>query len=190
MRYFAMIEGERRGPFELQELAGAGVRPDTYVWCKTMADWQKAREVAEICRYYRRHLAGADLPATAQEHEQSGGSDSDAFSGVPLQVRRIVEKSGLTPGAPVDDEPDTSVPPRTYLGVAIAITLLCFPITGLIAIYFAVMTRRLWAEGCTDRDDAEDYRRMAHDYSRQTKMWIGISFFLGMILYAFLGFKT
>ncbi len=42
MRYFAMIDGERRGPFGLDELADAGVRPDTYVWCKGMSDWEKA----------------------------------------------------------------------------------------------------------------------------------------------------
>lgn len=182
-----MIDGEQRGPFELNRLAEAGVRPDTYVWCKTMPDWKKAREVAEICRYYRQHLAGtvnAPVPA-AREKEETGNLDS-----VPLSFRRIVEKSGFTPGPPADNEPDTSQPPRSYLGVAIAITFLCFPLTGLVAIYFAVMTRRLWAEGCTDREDAEDYRRMAHDYSRQTKMWLGISFFLGLILYAFIGHIT
>lgn len=46
MRYFAMIDGERRGPFELSQLADAGVRPGTYVWCKGMDDWEKAEDVA------------------------------------------------------------------------------------------------------------------------------------------------
>ena len=57
-----MIGGERRGPYELDELSGAGVRPDTYVWCKTMTDWQQARDVAEICRHFRRQLAGLNIP--------------------------------------------------------------------------------------------------------------------------------
>ncbi|MDE6143194.1 MAG: DUF4339 domain-containing protein, partial [Muribaculaceae bacterium] len=34
MKYFAIIDGEQKGPFELEELADAGVRPSTYVWCK------------------------------------------------------------------------------------------------------------------------------------------------------------
>ena len=34
MRYFAMIGGEQRGPYELTELSEAGVTPETYVWCK------------------------------------------------------------------------------------------------------------------------------------------------------------
>ena len=50
MRYFAMIGGEQRGPYELMELSEAGVTPETYVWCKGMADWQPASDVAEIGR--------------------------------------------------------------------------------------------------------------------------------------------
>ncbi len=190
MRYFAMIDGRQLGPLELWELVDAGVRPDTYVWCKTMSDWQKARDVAEICRFYRQHLAGATLSGRSVESAESlpdDVNDDEALSRVPLRFRHLVEKSGVTPGIPTADEPDTSIPPRSYLGIAIAVTLFCFPLTGLVAIYFAVITRRLWAEGNTDRQDAKDYRQMAHEYSRQTKMWIGISFFLGIILYAFLG---
>ena len=32
MKYYAMIDGERRGPYELDRLAEAGVRPETYVY--------------------------------------------------------------------------------------------------------------------------------------------------------------
>ena len=56
MKYFAIIEGEKQGPFELEQLAEAGVRPSTYVWCKGMADWEKAENVADICRMYRGRL--------------------------------------------------------------------------------------------------------------------------------------
>ncbi len=50
--YFAMIDGERRGPFRLDQLRDAGVGPDTYVWSKGMADWEQAADVADICRYF------------------------------------------------------------------------------------------------------------------------------------------
>jgi hypothetical protein len=46
--------------------------------------------------------------------------------------------------------------------------------------------RRLWNESEKRGEDADACREMAHDYSRQTKMWIGITFFLGLIFYAFI----
>ncbi len=60
MKYFAMIDGQRTGPWELWQLPEAGVTPDTYVWCKGMTDWRKAEVVADVCRYYRQHLAGIE----------------------------------------------------------------------------------------------------------------------------------
>lgn len=58
MKYFAMIGGVQRGPFDLDRLVEEGVRPDTYVWCKGMDDWTQANEVPDICRFFRQRLAG------------------------------------------------------------------------------------------------------------------------------------
>lgn len=193
MRYFAMIDGQRRGPFELEELPSAGVGPDTYVWCKTMDDWQQAREVADICRYFRQRLAGTLVPSGAASETASRDASRDAedenadFDGIPLRFRRFVEQSGTVPGQPVPDRTDFSSEPKTHLLLAVLVTLLCFPITGFVAIYHSVMTRKLWEEAGRRTDNADEYRRMAHDQSRQTKMWIGITFFFGLIFYAFLG---
>lgn len=56
MKYFAIINDEQVGPMELEELVEAGLKPDTYVWCKGMADWTEAKEVADICRFFRRRI--------------------------------------------------------------------------------------------------------------------------------------
>lgn len=181
MRYFAMIDGERRGPFELDALADVGVRPDTYVWCKGMADWEKAEDVAEICRWYRQRIFGLMHPPRFPESN----------------VVQTASNADLTAGGTMPA--DTSAPPPPTLFTAILMTLLCFPITGIVAVYYSYKARASWQE--SRRSDSpnsrplyseaerQQLRRQAHDYSRQAMMWIGITFFLSFILYAFLGHR-
>ena len=78
-------------------------------------------------------------------------------------------------------------------------TLFCFPFTGLVAIYYSYKARSAWQESWRSQQKAnkplysdserEELRKQAHDYDRQAKMWIGITFFLSLILYAFVGHK-
>lgn len=50
MKYFYFVnkEGVRQGPMPLDELVAQGITPDTLVWCKGMANWQKAKTVDEV----------------------------------------------------------------------------------------------------------------------------------------------
>lgn len=203
MRYFAMIDGERRGPFGLDELADAGVRPDTYVWCKGMSDWEKAEDVADICRFYRQrifdmmHPSEQRLPARQESAAPDDGSDP--YDQVPERFRNMVRRSGEVPQGFVPDEPDTSVPPSPTLFMAVLLTVFCFPPTGFVSIYYSYKARRAWIEAVRSESkkdkplysdaEREECRRQAHDYDRQAKMWIGITFFIGMILFALLGKK-
>lgn len=203
MRYFAMIEGERRGPFELEQLAEAGVRPDTYVWCKGMDDWEKAEDVADICRYYRQRIF--DLMHTPKstpsrpEQSEFRSPENDPYEEVPVRFRNMVRKSGIEPGPRIEIGPDTTRPPAPTLFISLFLTLFCFPITGLIAIYYSYKARAAWQESqrsenknnqkLYNEEERENIRRQAHDYDRQARMWIGITFFLGMIFYAFISHK-
>ena len=46
---YYIIEGkERRGPFSLEDLAGAGITADTLVWRQGLPDWVKASELPEL----------------------------------------------------------------------------------------------------------------------------------------------
>lgn len=182
MKYFAMIGGERVGPASIEELAKMGLRPDTYVWCKTMDDWKHADEVADICRYYRQYLS---TPANAVEQTQDTDPEpainKSSDKGLPLRFRRIIEESGTLAEAGQQPTPDLSKQPRSFLLEAIALTLLCCPLTGCIAIFFAIQTRKQWNAG--KREDA-------YECARKTKMWLGITFFMGFLIYAFLGHKA
>lgn len=184
--YFAMIDGERKGPFTLEQLHDAGVRPDTYVWAKGMDDWRKAEDDAEICRYFRQHLfdkmhPSAAMPVINNAQQQPDDLNTAAtrwgFRNYPFPM-------------PEDNPEEIQNPPMPTLLVAVMVMLFCFPPTGIMAIYYSVHSRNLWnkaqeiAEGKV-KGDADQFRRNAHDSSRKAKMWVGISFFMGLIFYAF-----
>lgn len=202
-----MIDGERRGPYELGELSEAGVRPDTYVWCKGMADWEKAEDVADICRYYRQRIFDLMHPSAKGPGSDSGSGasqamaqpEADPYAAVPERFRGIVRRSGEIPGPQAGDSPDTSAPPAPTLFLSIFLTLFCFPITGMVAIYYSYRARAAWHESMRSdssqnkqlysEKEREELRRKSHDYDRQARMWIGITFFLSLIFYALLGHK-
>ena len=185
--YFAMIDGERRGPFDLDALAEAGVGPDTYVWTKGMSDWEHARDVADICRYYRQRIFDkmhpTPVPVAEPEPEPEPEQQQAVGFGYPFPM-------------PPDEADYATEPPMSLLAVSIILTLLCFPPTGFVAIYYAVMSRKAWdhtvkSESKSSKElytpeERKKYRRTAYDAARNAKMWAGITFFLGFILYAFL----
>ena len=208
MKYFAIIEGEKQGPFELEQLAEAGVRPSTYVWCKGMADWEKAENVADICRMYRGRLYDLLHPKV----EVRSGTEAVVQSAdqedqrTPSRFDRMLQDTRLPSLEEIDARQDISRQPQNMLIPAILVTLLFFPPLGIFAIYFAVASRRCWKRSLevssSSQDDsphseslknessddvsAQDWRRLAHEYCRAAKMWTGITFFIGLILYGFL----
>lgn len=199
MKYFAYLDDREQGPFTPEELIDAGVRPSTYIWCKGMDDWTRAEEVAQVCRIFRQHLSGVTVtppppppPAGEMPEQPSGEPD---LSDIPPVFRHAVRKSGTIPGPSLEDEPDTSMRPGVSLAMAILVTLLCFPPTGIVALVYTVKTRRKWEKAESAPDDSlkadtpcdkEELRRQAHDYARLAKMWTGITISLGMILYAYI----
>lgn len=192
MRYFAMMDGERKGPFTIEELIDAGVRPDTYVWSKEMVDWQRARYVADICRAFRQRLAGIPLYDSAPEAPErekvaEAPEEVENLDDVPLSYQRIVKKSGTEVSKLPEVEPDLAQRPRGVLGLAVLATLLCFPVTGIIGIYCSVRSRKLWDDSETESGERRDtLRKESYAYNNMARMWTGITFFLGMIVYAFL----
>lgn len=198
MKYFAIIDGKRCGPYDLSELPAAGVRPSTYVWCKGMADWEKAEDVADICRMFRGRLYDLLHPAAPEKEEHSISAEQQPTEGSPSRFDRMLQDTRLPSIEEIDARQDITRRPTNMLPIAILVTLLFFPPLGIFAIYFAVASRRCWKKGeevsstenikAASGDDlsATDWRRLAHDYCRAAKMWTGITFFIGLILYGFL----
>ncbi len=173
-KFFAMIDGEQRGPFLLTELADAGVTPDTYVWCKGMDDWQKARDNADICRAFRQRLFAAMHPSQQPQAVPAASKDAgeENMDSLPLPYQHIVRRSGTPVLPPNDTRPDYSVPPRNLLPYAIIVTLLCGSLLGLVAVWFAASANRAWRNGEKER---------AYELTNRAKMWIGITFFVAVI---------
>lgn len=184
--YFAMVEGERIGPLTLDSLVESGVRPDTYVWAKGMDDWQQAADVADICRYFRQRLFDKMHPAPRLVECPTPKPEPE---GVPTML-------GTYPFPMPEDDIDNMVqPPVSLLAVAILLSLLCFPPTGFVAIYYSVLSRKAWdqtshsesknGKNLYTAEERRQYKQQAYDAARKAKMWIGITFFLGLIMYSF-----
>lgn len=192
MRYFAMIDGERKGPFELDQLKDAGVRPDTYVWCKGMDDWEQAAEVADICRYWRQHIAELmsppHLPALSQGEESGPQGPSGAGEGSSPEQQMLRQILGPENDNMLNPDPAfLETPPANMMIWAVLATLLCLPPTGFVAIYCSWQSSRIWKTVANLKgDEKKEAQKSSHDFARMAKMWVGITFFLGLILWSFI----
>lgn len=198
-KYYAMIDGEQKGPFALDDLPKEGVRPSTYIWCKGLPDWQKAEDNAEVCRLFRNHLynlkGGANASgenteklkdpgawqgnngnvATGEDNPWRVRPDNEPGKPKPTRYDRWLEQAGEDPLPTleeIDAKEDKSEPPVSMIGYAWLVTFFCCWPTGIVALVNAYRSKRAWK----NKDNAG-----AHEYNRKAKMWTGISFFLGVI---------
>lgn len=135
MKYFAMIDDRQIGPFELEESVREGVRPDTYVWCKGMPDWMQAKDVPDICRYFRQRLSGT-LPmmknpsqAAADRLAAEQLEQEELLSQFPPQLRGFLRKSGIK--LTKDNVPEPDSPHRSALPVILYIVCLILILAGV-----------------------------------------------------------
>lgn len=184
-KYYAMIDGEQKGPFALEELPANGVRPSTYIWCKGMDDWQKAEENAEVCRLFRNHLYDIMHPQQQDNSSATLSSENDKWKvkpdsqdgKYPSRFDRFLQETGNDPLPTLDEveaNKDISSPPVSMIGYAWLVTFLCFPPTGIVALIYSYKSKNAWTKG---------ENSLAHELNRKAKMWTGISFFLGLIGY-------
>ena len=191
VKYYAMIDGEQKGPFQLEELPGAGVRPSTYIWCKGMADWQKAEDNADVCRLFRNHLYDLMHPSGDEYGERNASKTIDTNNGddrwkvqpdkphgpYPSKFDGFLQQAGEDSLPTLEDlekQEDTSTPPVFIIGYAWLATIFCFFPTGIVGLIFAYKSKTLWKKG---------ENKLAYDYNRKAKMWTGITFFIGVICY-------
>lgn len=184
MKYYAFIDGEQKGPFELEELPQVGVRPSTYIWHKGLEDWQKAEDDPDVCRLFRNHLYDIMHPnPTASDIATKDTSnpykvEPDGKEGPPpTRFDRYLQETGesLPTLEEIEAKEDKTEPPVSMIGYAWLVTIFCFFPTGIVALVNAYRTKKEWNAG---------NKELAHNYSRLAKMWTGITFFIGLIGYA------
>lgn len=178
-----MIDGEQKGPFTLEELPEAGVRPSTYIWCKGLPDWQKAEENPDVCRLFRNRLY--DIMHPAPEASTTDESElTDKYKVAPdtppdphrSRFDYYLRETGesLPTIDEIEEMEDKEEPPINMTPYAWLVTLFFFFPTGIAALIFAYKSRQQWKAG---------NHILSHGYCRSAKMWTGISFFLGIIVY-------
>ena len=193
MKYFARINKENVGPLSLSQLVEAGVRPSTYIWHKGLSEWQRADDDPDVCRAIRRHLAGLDpetgnplyTPATAEKNtptpeEQLKAMQEAAANGF-LGLHAL-------PEPPENTDYFSHKPTGVSVMIAIIATIVCFPFTGIAAIYFALRCSTHWKMSENPEISEEDRKKLqikAHADARLYRMMIGITFCLGMIMAGF-----
>jgi TM2 domain-containing membrane protein YozV len=84
LAYFIAHGQERRGPFEVSELAGAGLTPETLVWTEGWPQWQRADAVAELRAVLRLPAAPPPLAAPAPAPAASSNRIAAGVCGILL----------------------------------------------------------------------------------------------------------
>ncbi|MDO4511283.1 MAG: DUF805 domain-containing protein [Bacteroidales bacterium] len=71
MKYYITVNGQQRGPFELNELLINGLTAQSYVWNETMTNWAPAMQVPEVAALLQPQQAQqAPPPAYGQPQPQ------------------------------------------------------------------------------------------------------------------------
>ncbi len=188
MKFYAMIDGVQKGPFDLHQIPELNIRPDTYVWSKGMEKWEKAEDVAEICRFYRQRITSLMHPTIYQPVEDSSNQSPSATDETSAPG---FSRIGMGfPDAPLPSEENPAIAPRSILLAALYVTVFCFPLTGAVAVFYSMKSKRLWNSSRVEEGEkARSLQIKSHSANRMAKMWTGISFFLGMILWSLMFFK-
>ena len=178
-KYFAFIDGEQRGPYTLEQLGEAGIHPSTYVWCKGMDDWQRADKVEEIRNLFKHRITEhREKVETVRMPEPTVYTDNKPLeTGEPEKIR--------FPLPEVETQEDLNRPPQVSMTLAVLSLLLCFPLTGFIAVFFTYRALKTWNEACriTDGRSAEQLKAKSHEYERLSKMWLGLTVAFGIIFW-------
>lgn len=152
-----------------------------------MSDWEKAEDVADICRFYRIRLHDLMHPGSVEAESSHNpnqslptpSTDDDTPPAFTSRFDRYLtdHDAHIPTLEEIEASKNKDIPPVNMLPAAIISALLFFTPTGIIAIYYAFKTKKQWREGLHEE---------AHENSRSAKMWTGITFCLGIILYALL----
>lgn len=132
--FYIDASGQQKGPIPPSQFSMFNVNADTLVWCKGMADWQRAGAVDELKAYLDNDANGATPPPTPGTAGTAGTA-----SGAPYDNAYHSMGSGT---------PNQSMPcPPSNLVWAIVSTILCCLPTGIVAIVYACKVDNLYLMG-------------------------------------------
>lgn len=129
--FYIDASGQQKGPIPPSQFSMFNVSADTLVWCKGMADWQRAGAVDELKAYFGNDANGATPPPTPGAAGTANGATYD----------NVCHSMG-------SGTPNQSMPcPPSNLVWAIVSTILCCLPTGIVAIVYACKVDNLYLMG-------------------------------------------
>lgn len=162
MKYWIIVEKRHAGPYSAEQLANAGLKTDTLVWCEGLADWTPAGEIHELSQMMA--MRDNAVPETAPT--QQATPRQDATYGV-----QPAEASPNPPAA----APTEPCPPA-YIAWSVIATLLCCTFAGIPAIIFSSMTKSAYYKGNIEK---------ARRYSEWAQWCIILAITLGAVSWPF-----
>lgn len=147
-QYFLVINGEKSGPFTIDQLTTQQVTPQTPVWTEGMSDWVPAQQVAELSSLF------ASQAPTPEAYQPTATPQAPAYNAAPAY------------GNPQPQAPNTQVVPPNYLVWSILVTLFCCIPGGVVAIVYSTQVSSRFQQG--------DYAG-ANESSRNARKWVIIS---------------
>ena len=154
-QYYLVINGEKSGPFTIDQLATQQLTPETPVWTEGMSDWMPAQQVAELSSLFAPQTPGPEMA------QPTVPPQAPAYNAAPSY------------GNPQPQTPNGQVMPPNYLVWSILVTLLCCLPGGIVAIVYSTQVSSRFLQG--------DYEG-ANASSPNARKWAIISAVAGAVI--------
>lgn len=129
--FYIDASGQQKGPIPPSQFSMFNVSADTLVWCKGMADWQRAGAVDELKAYFNNDANGATPPPTPGTAGTANGATYD-------NVHHSMGSGASNQSMPC--------PPSNLVWAIVSTILCCLP-TGIVAIVYACKVDNLYLMG-------------------------------------------
>lgn len=180
MKYWVIINNKQEGPFTLEELARYPLTLQTPVWHQGLPQWVKVKDVAEVRFQVEQRRQAATPPYGTDPYVSREGAPVNnnvpvnrGISGISNPYRPAGQRPyGAPYRQPAPQGEAAPERPSTYLGWAIAATLLCCLPLGVVAIFYASSVNNKYRRG--------DYAG-ARKASERAELWIILAVTIGLL---------
>lgn len=154
-QYYLVINGEKSGPFTIDQLATQQLTPETPVWTEGMSDWMPVQQVAELSSLFAPQTSGPEMAQPTVPPQAPAYNAAPSYGNTQPQT------------------PNGQVMPPNYLVWSILVTLLCCLPGGIVAIVYSTQVSSRFLQG--------DYEG-ANASSRNARKWAIISAVAGAVI--------
>jgi len=170
MKQYYYANGDQQlGPFSFQELQSKNIGKDTYVWYEGLSDWTRAGDLPELIVLFQ--TPEAPTPDRPPLH-QSTPPPANTNTGYQNPRNQAQNQGGYQQR---HNQP-SGHKPKTWLVESILATLFCCLIGGIVGIVYASQVDSKWAQGDSIG---------AQKSSDNAKLWVMISFGIGLLIMVF-----